>query len=59
MLLCSSLQEFPDKNKAIRVICGNGNNGGDGLAITRLLAAKKYEVHAIFSHQKKRSENPA
>ncbi len=51
------IQEYPDKNKAIRVICGSGNNGGDGLAITRLLAAKKYEVHAYIFPSEKYSED--
>lgn len=31
-------------NHSIHVICGTGNNGGDGLAITRLLRAQAYTV---------------
>lgn len=34
---------FPDKAKAITVFCGTGNNGGDGLAISRLLHQMGYE----------------
>lgn len=30
----------------VQVICGTGNNGGDGLAIARLLLAEKYKVKA-------------
>lgn len=30
------------------VFCGNGNNGGDGLAIARLISLKGYEVHVFF-----------
>ncbi|MEI9912479.1 MAG: NAD(P)H-hydrate epimerase [Bacteroidota bacterium] len=33
---------FPNKHYSI--FCGKGNNGGDGLAIARLLAKKKYAV---------------
>jgi hydroxyethylthiazole kinase-like uncharacterized protein yjeF len=36
------------------VFCGKGNNGGDGLAIARLLAARKYHVRIFileFGHK--------
>jgi ADP-dependent NAD(P)H-hydrate dehydratase / NAD(P)H-hydrate epimerase len=34
--------------KTIRVFCGTGNNGGDGLAISRLLSAKGYPVEVFL-----------
>jgi len=37
-------QKFTDKNRLICVFCGLGNNGGDGLAISRLLHEKGYCV---------------
>jgi NAD(P)H-hydrate epimerase len=38
----------------INVFCGKGNNGGDGLAIARLLAARRYHVSVFileFGHK--------
>ncbi|MFC0517275.1 NAD(P)H-hydrate dehydratase [Mucilaginibacter angelicae] len=44
---------FPDKNEPITFYCGTGNNGGDGLAIARILCDhhynKLYVVIARFS----------
>lgn len=37
-----------DKNKTILVFCGHGNNGGDGLAIARLLKQENYSVKIIL-----------
>lgn len=37
------MNHFPDKKTAISVYCGTGNNGGDGLAIVRLLHEHGYE----------------
>jgi len=35
------ISHYPDKKKHIAIYCGTGNNGGDGLAIARLL----HKVH--------------
>lgn len=37
------INHFPDKEKAISVYCGTGNNGGDGLAIARMLDDHQYK----------------
>jgi hydroxyethylthiazole kinase-like uncharacterized protein yjeF len=36
------INHFPDKKATIAVYCGTGNNGGDGLAIARMLYDHKY-----------------
>lgn len=33
-----------DSSRKVRIFCGTGNNGGDGLAVARLLLKQKYQV---------------
>ena len=37
------INHFPDKKQTISFYCGTGNNGGDGLAIARLLNEHQYK----------------
>ena len=41
------INHFPDKNQSISLYCGTGNNGGDGLAIARLLHEHGYRHISI------------
>jgi len=43
------VQQFPAAEKTpVRVFCGPGNNGGDGLAVARLLNRKHYDVEVYI-----------
>jgi NAD(P)H-hydrate epimerase len=37
------------KKKTVAVVCGTGNNGGDGLAISRILQEKGYNVSVFIA----------
>jgi len=41
------IRNIPD-NKKIKVICGTGNNGGDGFAIARLMVSKGYNTEVFL-----------
>ncbi len=46
--VCRRAEEILEKQGTILVLCGVGNNGADGLASARLLAAKGYKVEVII-----------
>ncbi len=42
------IAEFPNHQTTISIICGQGNNGGDGLAIARLLKQQNYNDIQVY-----------
>ncbi len=40
--------KYADPSSNILIVCGTGNNGGDGLAAARLLYLKGYDVTVLF-----------
>ncbi|RFS14492.1 NAD(P)H-hydrate dehydratase [Emticicia sp. C21] len=54
----SFIQHFPVSYKKLLIICGLGDNGGDGLAIARMLYALGYELEVFaINYASKQSTN--
>jgi len=51
-------QEIPDHDTPISVYCGTGNNGGDGLAIARLLKQSGYNQISVNIFRLSDRESP-
>lgn len=51
------IRNYPDKKRSIAVYCGTGNNGGDGLAIARLLYRAGYRVDVKIARFSGKSSN--
>lgn len=49
--------EFESKNTRFTIFCGNGNNGGDGLVVSRLLKQNGYIPKAFLLKSDKYSDN--
>lgn len=55
-----SILKLTDPHSEFVVFCGKGNNGGDGLAISRLLLRQNYKVRTIIvEHSEKISDDAA
>lgn len=42
------MEEAPPQDSPVLILCGKGNNGGDGLVIARALAQKGFSVQIVF-----------
>ena len=52
--LCKWFVENISAEKRVMIFCGMGNNGGDGLALARMLLERQYDVQVFLVHH---SEN--
>lgn len=51
------VEHFPD-DRSVKVFCGMGNNGGDGLAIARMLLKKGYSVEIwVVRHLRRQKDD--
>lgn len=46
-----------ERNRKVFVFCGTGNNGGDGLAISRILGSRKWDVSTIVVKESSKKTN--
>lgn len=52
---CGEIEKILDKKDTILIVCGTGNNGGDGLAIARILFLKGYPVDVVLIGDEKKA----
>ncbi|MBK7764460.1 MAG: NAD(P)H-hydrate dehydratase [Bacteroidetes bacterium] len=54
---CKWITEHYNLGQHFTILCGQGNNGGDGLAIARILLQANYKVNVIITSKEKRSKD--
>lgn len=52
---CEELEKIVGKKEPVLIVCGTGNNGGDGLAIGRILFLRGYTVDLVLLGDEKKA----
>lgn len=52
---CEELEKMVGKKEPVLIVCGTGNNGGDGLAIGRILLLRGYTVDLVLLGDEKKA----
>lgn len=52
---CEELEKLVSRKESVLIVCGTGNNGGDGLAIGRILFLKGYTVDLVLLGDEKKA----
>ena len=55
LVACEEIERNTDKTRPLLIVCGTGNNGGDGLAIGRILYLKGYTVELVLVGDEKKA----
>lgn len=59
MAVAHWISEHCKNHKKLAIFCGNGNNGGDGLAVARLLYLKGFDVDVFVNDSKRKFSEDA
>ncbi|RQO34472.1 bifunctional ADP-dependent NAD(P)H-hydrate dehydratase/NAD(P)H-hydrate epimerase [Chryseobacterium sp. KBW03] len=59
MAVAHWISEHCKNHKKLAIFCGNGNNGGDGLAVARMLYLKGFDVDLFISDSKRKFSEDA
>lgn len=54
-----AIEDWLDTGSEIAILCGPGNNGGDGLALARLLVERSYNVTVFLAGTREKLSNDA
>ncbi|MBR2403864.1 MAG: NAD(P)H-hydrate dehydratase [Lachnospiraceae bacterium] len=52
---CEEIEKITKKEETVLIVCGTGNNGGDGLAIARIMQLKGYAVDVVLAGDEKKA----
>ncbi len=55
LVACEEIEKNADKTRPLLIVCGTGNNGGDGLAIGRILFLRGYTVELVLIGDEKKA----
>ena len=55
-MVASTIEESMKSNSEVWILCGPGNNGGDGYVAAKVLSDEGYKIRILSTHQKQKTE---